>query len=102
TGGMLISRSRWEAIPAELRVILRDAAKRYGREAVNRTRRENQEALATLERHGIQMVDLDPAERRQFLEVSRQLWEKQVGRLYPQSLLDQVKSLLQQYRGKGS
>ena len=102
TGGMLISRSRWEAIPAELRMILRDVAKRYAREAVIKTRRENQEALVTLKRHGIEMVDLDPAERRQLLEVSRQLWQKQVGRLYPQSLLDQVKSLLQQYRGKGS
>ena len=102
TGGMLISRARWEAIPAELRMMLRDVAKRFAREVVIKTRRENQEALATLKRHGIQSVDLDPAERQQLLEVSRQLWKKQAGRLYPQSLLDQVKSLLQRYRGKGS
>ena len=102
TGGMLISRSRWEAIPAEFRVILRDVAKKYGREVVVKTRHENREALAALTRHGIQPVDLDPEERRQLLEISRQLWEEQAGKLYPRSLLNQVKSLLQKYRGKGS
>ncbi|MFQ5989236.1 MAG: TRAP transporter substrate-binding protein DctP [Candidatus Methylomirabilales bacterium] len=102
TGGMLISRSRWETIPIALRRMLRDVAKRYAHEVVIKTRQENQEALTTLKRHGIQMVDLDVAERRQLLEASRQVWEEQVGTLYPQSLLDQVKSLLQQYRGKAS
>ena len=102
TGGMLISQSRWEAIPAEFRVILRDVAKKYGREVVVKTRHENREALAALTRHGIQPVDLDPEERRQLLEISRQLWEEQAGKLYPRSLLNQVKSLLQKYRGKGS
>ncbi len=101
-GGMLISRSRWETIPGELRTILKDVAKRYAREVVIKTRQENQEALATLRRHGIQIVDLDVAERRQLLEASRQVWEEQVGTLYPRSLLDQVKSLLQEYRGKAS
>lgn len=98
TGGMLISRSRWEAIPTELRVILKDVARRYAQEVVIKTRHENQEALATLKRHGIRTVDLDPSARRQLLEVSRTLWEEQEGKLYPRALLDLVKSLLKQHR----
>lgn len=101
TGGMLISNARWETIPSELRMILRETTRQYAREVVIKTRRENQEALATLERHGIQMVDLDPVDRQQLYEVSRDLWEEQADRLYPRSLLEQVKSLLEEYRGKG-
>ena len=101
TGGMLISRSLWEAIPTKLRMILKDVAGRYAQEVVIKTRRENQEALAALKRHGIQMVDLDPGEQSRLLEVSRNLWEEQAGKLYPRTLLNKVQSLLQQYRGKG-
>lgn len=100
TGGILIAQSRWKSIPAELQEILKDVAKTYGGEVVSKTRRENQEALVTLTRHGIQPVDLDPGERRHFVEVSRKLWEEQVDRLYPGPLLDQVKSLLHAYREK--
>ncbi len=98
TGGMLIARSRWEAIPTQLRMILKDVARKYAQEVVMKTRRENQEALAALERHGIRMVDLDPLERRQLLQVSRELWSEQAGTLYPRALLDEVNSLLKQYR----
>jgi len=101
TGGMLISRTRWERIPSDLRIIVRETAQKYAREVVIKTRRENQDALATLARHGIRMVDLDPEDRQQLYEISRELWEEQADRLYPRSLLDQVKSLLHEYRGQG-
>ena len=101
-GGMLISRSRWRTIPEDLRITLKDVAKKYARQVVVKTRRENQEALTVLKRNGIQIVDLDPAERHHLLKASQRVWEDQAGRLYPRSLLDQVKSLLRQYRGKGS
>ncbi len=101
-GGMLISRSRWRTIPEDLRITLKDVAKKYARQVVVKTRRENQEALTVLKRNGIQIVDLDPAERHHLLKASHRVWEDQAGRLYPRSLLDQVQSLLRQYRGKGS
>ena len=99
---MLISRSRWETIPADLQMTLEDVAKKYARQVVVKTRRENQEALTVLKRNGIQIVDFEPAERRLLLEVSHRVWEEQAGRLYPRSLLDQVKGLLREYREKGS
>lgn len=100
-GGMLISRSRWETIPADLQMTLKDVANKYARQVVVKTRRENQEALTVLQQNGIQIVNFEPEERRHLLEVSHRVWEEQAGRLYPRSLLDQVKSFLQQYGGKG-
>ncbi len=97
---MLISKSRWQAIPADLRTTLTDVTKRYARQVVLRTRKENREALAVLEQQGIQIVDIGPEEWNRFLEVSRQVWERQAGRLYPRPLLDEVQSLLRQYRGE--
>ncbi len=97
-GGILVSRSRWDAIPPDLQNMVREVAKRYARRVVARTRRENQEALAVLKRNGIQIVDLDPGEKRHLLEISRQVWEGQAGRLYPRALLDEVQSLLRRYR----
>ncbi|MFQ5883037.1 MAG: TRAP transporter substrate-binding protein DctP [Candidatus Methylomirabilales bacterium] len=98
-GGMLISKSRWDVIPTDLRGALRDVARRHARQVVVKTRRENQEALKVLQRHGIQIADLDPEERDRLLRASRQVWEEQAGRLYPRALLEEVQSLLRQYRG---
>ena len=97
-GGMLIARSRWEAIPAALQGMVKTVVKKYARQVVVRTRQENQEALKVLNRQGIQMVDLHPEERNRLLQVSREVWEGQAGKLYPRALLEEVQSLLKAYR----
>jgi len=99
-GGMLVSRSRWETIPADLHAVLRETVRKYARQVVLKTRQENQDALQVLKRSGIQTVDLDPAEQTRLTELSRQVWERQAGKLYPRALLDEVLSLLQQHRGR--
>jgi TRAP-type C4-dicarboxylate transport system substrate-binding protein len=97
-GGVLIARSRWEVIPAELQDVVKTIVKKYARQVVVRTRQENQEALRVLHRQGIQMVDLHPEERNRLLHVSREVWEGQAGKLYPRTLLEEVQSLLKAYR----
>ena len=99
-GGVLVSRSRWETIPADLHAVLRETAQKYARQVVLKTRQENQEALQVLKRSGIQTVNLDQAEQSRLTELSRQLWEREAGKLYPRALLDEVLSLLQQHRGR--
>jgi len=99
-GGMLVSRSRWETIPADLHAVLRETARKHARQVVLKTRQENQEALQVLKRSGIQTVNLDQAELSRLTELSRQLWEREAGKLYPRALLDEVLSLLQQHRGR--
>lgn len=97
-GGILIARSRWEAIPTPLQGTVKTVAKTYARQVVMRTRQENREALQVLQRQGIQMVDIHPEERNRLLQVSREVWEGQAGRLYPRTLLEEVQSLLKAYR----
>jgi TRAP-type C4-dicarboxylate transport system substrate-binding protein len=97
-GGMLVSRSRWETIPADLHAVLRETVRKYARQVVLKTRQENQEALRVLNRSGIQTVSLDQAEQARLTELSRELWEREAGRLYPRALLHEVLSLLEQYR----
>jgi TRAP-type C4-dicarboxylate transport system substrate-binding protein len=99
-GGMLVSRSRWETIPADLHAVLRETARKHARQVVLKTRQENQEALQVLKRSSIQTVNLDQAELSRLTELSRQLWEREAGKLYPRALLDEVLSLLQQHRGR--
>src|SRR3990172_4366283 len=99
-GGVLVSRSRWETIPADLHAVLRETAQKYARQVVLKTRQENQEALQVLKRSGIQTVSLDQAEQSRLTELSRQLWEREAGKLSPRALLDEVLSLLQQPRGR--
>ncbi len=99
-GGMLVSRSRWETIPPDLHAVLRETARKHAQQVVLKTRQENQEALQVLKRSGLQTVSLDQAEQSRLTELSRQLWEREVGKLYPRALLDEVLSLLQQHRGR--
>jgi TRAP-type C4-dicarboxylate transport system substrate-binding protein len=97
-GGMLVSRSRWETIPADLHAVLRETVREHARQVVLKTRQENQEALRVLKRSGIQTVSLDQAEQGRLMELSRELWEREAGKLYPRALLHEVLALLQQHR----
>lgn len=97
-GGILIASSRWNMIPPDLQDLVQEVAKKHAQRVVVKTRRENQEALRVIQQNGIRIVDLDPGEQTQLTEISRQVWEGQVGKLYPRALLNEVQSLLRQYR----
>jgi TRAP-type C4-dicarboxylate transport system substrate-binding protein len=100
-GGVVIDRKAWEAIPAADRTVVLDFARKHFRKLVERTRQENDESIAVMKQRGIQIVPPDPARVASFQEIGRRVWRAEAGKLYPQSLLDQVTAAVTAARGAG-
>jgi len=99
TGALLISKKRMAKLPPDLQKILRDAAKKYSDILVNKIRSENVQAINTLKKSGIQIIDLDPKAKEQIITISETVYPKLTGKLYSPQLLAQVKGYLKQKRG---
>jgi TRAP-type C4-dicarboxylate transport system substrate-binding protein len=78
--------------------VLRDATQKHLGDLTAKTRQQNNEAVAEIQKEGVQMVAVDAAARREFVDRGRAAWSDGVGTLYSQELLDRVKKLLADYR----
>jgi len=63
-----------------------------------KTRVQNNEAIDEIKKEGVQVVPVDAAARKDFVERGRAAWGEGVGTLYPQELLDRVKKMLVDFR----
>lgn len=100
-GGVVIDRRAWEAIPAADQVLVRDLARAHFKRLVDRTRLENEESIAVMKKRGITVVPPDPARVASFTEIGRRVWRAEAGKLYPQTLLDQVVAAVEEERAGG-
>jgi TRAP-type C4-dicarboxylate transport system substrate-binding protein len=100
-GAVVIDRRAWEQIPAADRATAFAAAAPHFRRLVERTRVENDESIAVMKKRGIQVVTPDPARVREFAEIGRRIWKDEAGKLYPESLLDQVVAAVEEARAAG-
>ncbi len=99
-GAILLAKSRWDKIPSDLQTLLQETTHRYAERIVELTRKENEEGLEILKQSGIEIIDLPPSEVQKLRTVSTQVYQKFVGILYTQELLDQVLALRAEYRKK--
>ncbi|MDX1385975.1 MAG: TRAP transporter substrate-binding protein DctP [bacterium] len=100
TGAILISNKAMKKLPPDQQKILRDAAKKYSNILVSRIRSENQQAVDQIRKAGIEIIELDPKAQEEIISVSESVYPKLAGKLYSPALLNQVKTLLAQKRGK--
>lgn len=100
TGAILITNKAMKRLPPDQQKILRDAAKKYSKILVSKIRSENDQAVDQIRKAGIQIIELDPKAKEEIITVSESVYPKLAGQLYSQALLNQVKTLLAQKRGK--
>jgi TRAP-type C4-dicarboxylate transport system substrate-binding protein len=102
TGAVVIDRRAWEKIEPADRERVRSVAATCFRRLVDRTRVENEESIGVMKKRGIQIVSADRERTAAFAEIGRRVWQDQVGKLYPQSLLDQVLAAVKEAREAGT
>lgn len=90
TGGILITKQALAKLSPGDQVILKETARKYARQLVERTRRENEKAFEALKRSGVEVVTVPPTEAEQIRMTSQQVWSALVGKLYSQQLLDEA------------
>jgi len=85
-------------ISAGDRAILLEVMRRELLALTQKTRTQNDEAIAEIKKEGVQVVPIDAATHQEFAARGRAAWNDGVPALYPQELLDRVKTLLADYR----
>jgi TRAP-type C4-dicarboxylate transport system substrate-binding protein len=85
-------------ISAADRAILLEIMKRELATLTQKTRVQNDEAIAEIKKEGVEVLPVDNAAREEFVARGRAAWGNGVPALYPQELLDRVKTLLADYR----
>ena len=98
TGALILNKAVFDGIDPAHRVVLRDLARRYCRELVALSRRDNAEALTLMREAGMRFVRPD-AHLIQTLEANARLtYATHIPSLYPQELFDQVQRILSEWR----
>ena len=99
-GAALISEKALRKVSAEDIAILQEISGPILRDLNLQTRVQNLEAIVEMEKEGVQTVEVSDEVHKQFFETGQGAWDDGVGKLYSAELLEQVKSLLAEYRAK--
>lgn len=85
-------------VSAADRAILVEVMRRELAALTQKTRTQNDEAIAEIKKEGVQVLAVDATTRQEFVTRGRSAWSDGVPALYSQELLDRVKALLADYR----
>jgi TRAP-type transport system periplasmic protein len=92
TGAVIISNEAFESIPAQHRDTVQRICHDKFRELTLRTRKEDAEALVEIEKSGVHRVEMPAAEIAHFQSIGAKVAGQEVGVLYSQELLDEVRA----------
>lgn len=87
SGALLISKKELEKLTPDQQKILKETAAKHCRALTEKTRKENDQAIAVLKKAGIQIIDMPPAEAAKIEQKNMTVYNKLVGKLYDAALL---------------
>jgi TRAP-type C4-dicarboxylate transport system substrate-binding protein len=97
-GAVVISKKKFDELPADLQEILVRNGARYMEKLTRLSREDNAKAVATLKKRGITVETPPEGSEAQYAAVGRNARKLLVGKLFPQDLLDRVEKSLEEYR----
>jgi TRAP-type transport system periplasmic protein len=101
SGAVVISKTAYDKLPADLQEILTRNGRKFMRELTLKSRKENADAIETLKKNGIQIVDVtSPKSIQEYTDAGKRARQSLVGKLYDQALLDRVEKTIADYRAK--
>jgi TRAP-type C4-dicarboxylate transport system substrate-binding protein len=98
TGALLIKKSIFDKLSKENQEIFKKTAKKYCRELIRIARKDNENALAVLEKEGIIFESPPQKQIISFYEDARKIYEKSIPQLYSRELFNRVQDILKAYR----
>ena len=100
-GAMVLSDALWQQLSAEQQTLVREAVRKYNAKTVTNMRQYETKALTLLQTTaGIETVTVAEEEVARLQQISEQVRQEMVGKLYPQESLDRVLALRDTYRQK--
>jgi len=100
-GAVLISKRTLDKASAADILILKELSRRYLNALNEKTRTQNIEAVESMKKEGVEVLEVDEGVRGEFFTTGRGAWKDGIGELYSRELLDQVLANLRDYRESG-
>lgn len=101
SGAVIISKTMYDKIPSDLQEILVRNGKKFMRELTLKSRKENVDAIQTLKKNGIQVIDANtPKAMQEYNAAGKRARQSLVGKIYDQAFLDRIDKTLNDYRSK--
>jgi TRAP-type transport system periplasmic protein len=99
SGAVVLSKKMFDKIPPDLQEILVRNGKKYMRELTLKSRKENAEAIETLKKNGVQVIEANsPQAMKDYQEAGKRARQSLVGQLYDQAFLDRVEKTINDFR----
>lgn len=100
-GALVVTRKAWESMSPSGQEALRGAAAKSGAEMRARARVEDSDAVAAMQKRGLQVTKLSPAQEAEWRKFAEGIYPKIRGALVPAETFDEVQRLLTEYRAAG-
>jgi TRAP-type C4-dicarboxylate transport system substrate-binding protein len=97
-GALLLSEHQWQKLLPAQQIQVRTIVRKYNAKTVVTMRRHHRKALSLMQTLGIQSVTMPAEEVSHLQQISVQIRQELVGKLYPRELLERVMHLRDQYR----
>lgn len=97
-GACIIRKDVWEKIPAAQRTPMLEAAAQAGREIKANSRKEAAEAVAAMQKRGLQVTPVPPALEAEWRTAAEAAYPKIRDKIVPGEIFDEVLRLLKEYR----
>ena len=97
-GGTVITKKVWDSICPDAHKALLAAAAEAGKEVTSRNHEESDEAVEAMEKRGLKVHTLSPADAAAWNKLAEQVKPEVRGRLVPADMFDKVQKLLVDYR----
>lgn len=99
-GGLIIKKKVFEKMSTAHRQILMDACQQQMTQLKTTIRKENQEAIEVMVKHGVKIIDPTPEQVADFINVSEKAMLKLEGKSFSKAIRDEVAAKLEAYRKK--
>jgi TRAP-type C4-dicarboxylate transport system substrate-binding protein len=97
-GAFLMNRRDFQQLSEKNQKILKTAVKKYCRQLVEQTRKENSEARELIQQAGIQFIPPTAKQRDFFMAAAQKAQKANQGELYDKQLYERVEGLLREIR----
>jgi len=101
TGGIVVTRKSWDALPPSTRAAMKQAAQVAGAGMESTGLSEDSESIAAMQKRGLQVHPVTPQMQREWDQFARDvLWPKIRGTLLQADTFDEVQRLAIEYRSR--
>ena len=97
-GALVITKKAWNNIPPATQQALRVVAEKAGNDIRVQARKEMDESVAAMQKHGLQVHKMTPEAEAAWHKVAQDALPKIRGTLVPSDMFDEVQQLLAEYR----